>query len=163
MPITGTIASPSAYFYDGNTTIDTSAWNVPAGRGIVVMVSGNLTIDKPINITSGGFAAFIVEGDISVDTSVGVAYTSSVPSLQGIFITSPTGTFHTGLSTTAAARRLVIQGTVIAGNFDLTRDLDVDAANNQTSSELFIYDPSLLLLMPQNMQDLPTYWQEVAP
>lgn len=155
--------SQVVYYNNGAVSIDGSPWVVGSGQSLVLFVNGNLTINEPITITPGGFVAFVVNGDISVNTSVGSAYTSSMPDLQGIFMTSPTGTFHSGLSTTAAARRLVIKGTVITGNFDLTRDLDADAANNTTSAELFIYDPQLLLTMPQQMEDLPIYWQEVAP
>ena len=97
----------SAYYVNGDLTIDTNPWSVGSGQRIVVLVSGKLTINKPINITPGGFLAFIVRGDISVDTTVGTTAASVTPVVEGVYITSPTGTFHTGTSTTAAARRFV--------------------------------------------------------
>ena len=57
----------SAYYVNGDLTIDTTSWSVGTGQSIVVLVSGKLTINKPINITGTGFVAFITRGDISVE------------------------------------------------------------------------------------------------
>jgi hypothetical protein len=151
------------YVVDGNLTIDTAAWNVGAAEDIIVLVDGNLTITEDINLTDPGFVAFIVNGDIIVDPSVGVLYTSSTPALEGVYITSPTGTFHTGDSSVVGAQRFVGEGIFIAGDFELERDLDALGVNNTTSSELFIYNPALLISMPDEMRDVPVTWQEVAP
>ena len=51
----------------------------------------------------------------------------------------------------------------IAGSFTLQRDLESVAQNQNVSSELFLYNPQLLLTMPDKMKDLPISWQEVAP
>jgi hypothetical protein len=154
--------SPTPYYYDGNLTIDAPAWTIPSSDTVVVFVSGNLTINTPIGIKPGGFIAFIVNGNISVDPSVGVPYTSSSPILEGIYITSPTGTFRTGDSSNPGTERFVGKGMFIAGTFLLQRDVK-DAGNTIASSELFIYNPQLLLTMPDAMKQLSVSWEEVAP
>ncbi len=151
------------YFVDGDLTIGTNPWNVGSGTSIVVLVNGNLTINQTINLSGTGFVAFIVNGNITVSPNVGVVNTSSAPALEGVYITSPTGTFTTGASTTAGSERFVGRGIFVAGDFSLTRDLDSYGVNNTTSSELFIYNPRLLITMPDEMRDLPVTWQEVAP
>jgi hypothetical protein len=150
-----TLSSPSdvsgdVYYYDGNVTVGGSAWSIPADAKTVVFVSGNLAINTPITITPGGFIAFIVGGNITVATTVGA--------LDGIYITSPSGTFDTG----TGDARFIGTGSFIAGNFILQRDLG-DAGNPTTSSELFIYNPQLLLSMPDQMKNLSVTWQEAAP
>jgi hypothetical protein len=50
----------------------------------------------------------------------------------------------------------------IAGNFSLARDVG-GINNTTTSSEMFIYNPRLLLTMPAAMKKMPVSWQEIAP
>jgi hypothetical protein len=50
----------------------------------------------------------------------------------------------------------------VAGNFTLGRDVG-DAGNTTDASELFIYNPQLLMTMPEQMKKLSVSWQEVAP
>lgn len=152
------------YYVNGNLTIDTPTdWTVGNNETITVLVNGDLTINNRINITGTGFVAFIVNGNITIDSSVGTTSTSATPVIEGIYITSPSGAFRTSTSTTAAARRFVGKGTFIAGTFTLERDLDADARNIDYAAELFIYNPELMLRMPDKMKDLPVSWQEVAP
>jgi hypothetical protein len=133
---------------DAMTT--SGAWSVAAGQTIVFFVNGNLTIAGNITVAPGGFAAFIVNGTITVDPAVaGVA---------GVYITSPVGTFDTG----SGVVRFTGTGTFVAGNFILGRDLG-DVSNPTTSSELFVYNPQLLMTMPEQMKKLSVSWQEVAP
>lgn len=161
--VLGAPANGSAYYVNGDLTIDTADWLIGANESKVFLVNGNLAINRKITITPGGFVAFIVNGNITVDSSVGVTFASSVPVVEGIYITSPGGTFTTSPSTTAAARRFVGKGTFVAGSFDLQRDLDPDTANDTTAAELFIYNPELLIHMPDAMKDQPISWEEVAP
>jgi hypothetical protein len=102
-----------------------------------------------------------VNGNITVASTVGVPYTSSAPVVEGVYITSPSGTFSTG-SSGSGTERFVGRGTFIAGNFLLQRDVG-SAGNPTTSAELFIYNPQLLLTMPDAMKQLSVSWQEVAP
>jgi hypothetical protein len=150
------------YYVNGN--METSGnWNVGDGQNIVFFVNGNLTIGGNINITGTGFVSFIVNGNITVASTVGEPYTTNpaTPVVEGIYITSPTGTFITG-SSGSGTERFVGKGMFIAGNFNLGRDLGT-AGNPTTSSELFIYNPQLLLTMPDQMKQSTVSWQEVAP
>lgn len=163
-----TIASKPAsrtapYYAAGNLTVDGADWTVPGGQTIVFLVNGNLTIRNDVTITGTGFVAFVVKGDITVDPCVGGLYSSTTPALEGIYMTSPTGTFHSGASSCAGNEHLVVHGSVIAGHVDLGRDLAAIRQNNTTSAELFDYDPQLLVTMPDAMKDLSVTWEEVAP
>ncbi len=150
------------YYIEGDMTTS-GDWSVGNDESIVFIVTGNLTLGGNINITGTGFVSFIVQGDIIVDSSVGTTSTSSTPVIEGIYIVSPTGTFQTGLSTTASTARFVGKGMFIAGNFLLQRDLDAYGENTNYSAELFEYNPQLLITMPDQMKELPVVWQEVAP
>jgi hypothetical protein len=112
-------------------------------------VDGNLTITGNITVAAGGFAAFIARGTITLDPAVSA--------VQGIYITSPAGTFATG----TGAVRFIGTGTFVAGNFTLQRDLG--DLNTSTSSELFVYNPQLLFTMPEAMKKMSVSWTEVAP
>lgn len=151
------------YMVNGNLTINSADWTVTNGQSIVVFVNGNLTVNRRINLTGTGFVAFVVNGNITISPNVGVAPSSSTSVLEGIYITTPTGTFNSGTSTNVGTERLVAEGIFVAGFFTLGRDLDSTASNISTSAELFIYNPQLLVTMPDAMRDLPVTWQEVAP
>jgi len=148
------------YYNSGSLTIDGANWTVGANEKCVIIVNGPLTINKNINISSGGFATFIVNGNITIDPTVGKASSLSSPALEGIFVTSRAGIFNTGTSG-VGTERFVLKGMVIAGGFQLPRDLKAD--NTNISSELFLYNPALLFSMPTQMQDLKVRWEEVAP
>jgi hypothetical protein len=90
--------------------------------------------------------------------------TSSSPTLEGIYIaTNAAGnaTFISGSSGNLATARLIVQGSVIADDFLLTRDLGDD--NSTIAAEQFIFNPQLLFTMPDIMKEIPYVWQEVAP
>jgi hypothetical protein len=106
----------------------------------------------------------IVHGDITVNSAVGGTAASLRPALEGMYITTNadhTATFSTGDSEVAGAKRLIVQGSVIADRFQLTRDLDT--RNETTPAESFIFNPQLLFTMPDTMKEIPYVWQEVAP
>ncbi len=155
-------SSPTPYYVVGDMTTS-GDWSVADGETIIVIVNGNLTLGGNVTLTGSGFAAFIVNGNITVSSSVGGLYTSSTPVIEGIYVTSPTGTFKTGTSSVVGKERLVLQGMFIAGGFTLQRDLDSVNQNTTTSSELFLYNPRLLFSMPDSLRDVPIFWQEVAP
>lgn len=152
----------SACYISGTLTVSED-WTIGSGS-YVFIIDGDLAINSKINLSGTGFVAFIVKNNITVSSSVGVAYTSSVPVVEGIYITSPTGTFHTGASV-SGTERFVGKGIFVAGDFRLQRDLEGIAGgqNTTTSSELFLYNPRLLVTMPDAMKDLPVTWEEVAP
>lgn len=150
------------YYIVGDITTSGN-WSVGNGQTLLFLVDGNLTIGGKINVSGTGFVAFFVRGNITVEPGVGVAFNSTTPAVEGIYITSPTGTFSTGTSSVAGAERFVGKGTFVAGNFLLQRDLDSLKQNPNYSSELFLYNPQLLVTMPDAMKRVPITWQEVAP
>jgi hypothetical protein len=159
-------ASRETPYYVVGDMATSGNWAVGDGEMIVFLVDGDLTINGSINITGAnntGFVAFIVNGDITIDPSVGNPLATTTPNLEGVYITSTAGTFHSGSSTSAGNERLVVEGTVVAGNVALERDLDSVGGNPTAPSELFIYNPQLLITMPDAMRDVPIKWEEVAP
>jgi hypothetical protein len=154
------------YYITGNMTTAPGGWTIDTNDSIIVIVNGDLTIGGPITINGNGFVAFIVKGDITVASSVGEPPNLPVPNVEveGVYITSPTGTFATGLSTGLNTARLVGKGMFIAGNFLLQRDLEgFGTGNTGSSAELFTYNPKLFFTMPDPMKEMPVTWQEVAP
>ncbi len=153
---------PYAYLVSGDMTTS-GDWVIGANETIIFLVSGNVTIKGKITITPGGFFALIANGNIIIDPTVGVPSTSSTPVVEGIYITSPTGSFKTGASTNLGTERFVGKGSFIAGSFLLQRDLSSVGHNADTSAELFLYNPQLLLTMPEKMMEVPFLWREEAP
>ncbi|MBI3559849.1 hypothetical protein HY087_01845 [Candidatus Gottesmanbacteria bacterium] len=156
-------ASRTTPYYVAGDMTTSGDWVVGDGETVIFIVSGNLTLGGKVTLTGSGFAAFIVSGNITVSPSVGGLYTSSTPVIEGIYVTSPTGTLKTGTSSVPGAERLVAQGIFVAGSFLLERDLESINQNTTTSSELFLYNPRLLFTMPDSMKDVPITWEEVAP
>ncbi len=157
-------ASPCVYYADGNlTTSTTNSWNIAATEQIILFVNGDVTINRPITITSGGFFALVAHGNITISSTVGTGAGVGTPTLEGIYIA--TNADHSAVFSTSPSvvgtRRLVVQGSVIADEFQLLRDLDL--TNSTTPAEQFIFNPQLLFTMPDTMKEIPYIWQEVAP
>jgi hypothetical protein len=150
----------SVYVKTGNVTTSDS-WVVGSTDSLVIQVEGNLTIQDPITIQNGGFLAFIVSGDIQVSGDVGTTYSSVVPVLEGIYIAK--GKIMTGTSLTLAKERLVARGVFIADNILSQRTLVTSVHNKDTSADLFIFNPNLVMNTPEMLMDIPYIWQEVAP
>jgi hypothetical protein len=159
--ITQPAARATPYYVTGDMTTQGN-WNVGAGETLIFIIDGDLTIAGKINITGSGFISFIARGNITIDSTVGGPSSTSTPVVEGIYITAPSGSFITGTGSVPGKARFVGKGMFIAGNFLLQRDVG-DADNPTTSSELFIYDPQLLLTMPDAMKKMSISWQEVAP
>jgi len=159
----------SPYYVVGNMTTSAGQWTVGANERIVIIVDGDLTINGNIRITPGGFLAFIVHGDIAVSSAIGRTTTDDTPNVEGIYVASNSNydsNFYTGSSSTTDGTivRFVGKGMFVADNFILQRDLQsFGVTNTGAAAELFIYNPQLLLTMPDQMKDVATVWQEVAP
>jgi len=162
LAVTKPSSSATPYYVVGDMTTSATGWTVGNSESIVIIVDGNLTIGGDIRVGTTGFLAFIVKGNITVDSSVGGVRGSTEPNIEGIYITSPTGTFITGESTGLTSASLVGRGMFIAGDFLLQRDLG-DYGTNAYPAEYFIYDPKYLMTMPDAMKDTSVTWQEVAP
>jgi hypothetical protein len=161
-PLAQPVSRETPYYAVGDVTTSGN-WVVPDGETLTMLIDGDLTISGTITTTGTGFVAFIVNGNITVDPSVGTTFSSTTPVLEGVYITSPTGTFSTGLSSVPGEERFVGQGIFVAGAFALQRDLESFGGNANYAAEYFIYDPSLLVSMPDSMKDAAVSWTEVAP
>lgn len=168
--IEGEKVSIYTYNADGSTpgtlTLgDTSGtpWVIDTNEKIILVVDGNVTIRSPITITGNGFFMLIAKGSISIDPTVGGAWNSVTPVIEGVYVAGTA--FNTGLSTTVGKERLVIRGSVIADTMTLERDLSISGVNHNAdaSAELFIHSPRLVLAAPSLLNDHNYLWQEVNP
>jgi hypothetical protein len=166
-PLSQPASSETIRFYKtttGNPIKTQGAWTVGDGDKLVIFVDGNLEITDSINKTGSGFIAFIVSGNITVDSTVGTAWNETTPTLMGLYVTN--GTFSTGSSSTVGKERFVGKGIFVAHDFNLAgRDLTVGdpTANFTTSANLFIHDPSLLFTIPSSLQKTTVSWKEINP
>lgn len=130
---------------------------------LIIFIDGNLTINDKINFAASGkgFLLAIVNGNITVNPSVGTDYSlddDTTPDLEGIYMA--TGTFDTGTSGTSSDKRLHLKGTIAASNATLRRDLP---DNSETPGTLMEFSPSLYLSFPKNISLRRLIWKEVAP
>jgi hypothetical protein len=161
-PLVQPASRESPYYAVGDVTTSGN-WVVGDGEALLLLVEGNLTVAGRIQTVGTGFFAAIVRGNITVDPSVGTTFSSTAPALEGVYVTSPTGIFATGLSTNVDTERLVVLGSVVAGGFTLQRNLESVGQNSAYAAEYFIYDPTILLTMPEEMMEAAVTWSEVAP
>ncbi len=166
-PASNCTASTCSPYYVVGDMATSGAWSVGTDERIVIIVNGNLTINGRINITGNGFIAFIVNGTITVSDTVGTTASSTTPVVEGIYIATTegqSGSINTGESLAAASARFVGRGMFISNGFLLQRDLQgFGTGNTGNAAELFIYNPQLLLTMPDSMKELSVTWQEVSP
>lgn len=135
------------YLAEGDEITTIGDWTVAAGRTLVLLADGNVTIGGNINIDPGGFLALIASGDIRV--APGVA------NIEGVMIADQR------LKTGAGAGQLRAEG-IFAGwdGVDFQRDLP---DNSLTPAELFVYRPDLQLNAYRYLLWLNIAWREVAP
>ena len=158
-PTCDTTPLPCVFYVSGDLeTTSGNPWTIGSTEQMVIFVSGSAHINSPITITPGGFFALIVNGTITVDSTVGGPAANTVPTLEGIYITNQ---FETGTSDTVGTERLNIKGSVIADMFLLNRSLGI--FNATLPAEQFTFNPQLLFTMPDKMKEIPYVWQEVAP
>jgi len=141
------------YRYSGDLNLPSSPININE-RKIVVLVEGDLKINEKIRVADDSFLAFIVKGNIEINGNV--TETGINPALEGIYFAD--GTIATGVSD----KILVAKGIFVAQKgFSLQRDLG--GANENTPAETFVFDPGLLVKMPNALKKSLMDWQEVAP
>jgi len=166
-PASNCTESTCAPYYVVGDMTTSGAWSVGADERIVIVVDGDLTINGRVNITSNGFIAFIVNGTITVSDTVGTTASSTTPVVEGVYIATTdtqAGSINTGSSIAAATARFVGRGMFISNGFLLQRDLEgFGTGNTGNAAELFVYNPQLLLTMPDSMKELSVTWQEVSP
>lgn len=147
--------------YTAGDLMVTSPWVISDTDRIIMEVNGNLTINDTVNITGNGFIAFVVKGDISVNSGIGTSWDSTAPTIEGLYIAN--GTLRTGTTTTAGKERFVGKGIFIASTITPQRNLISVGHNKDAAADLFTYNPNLFMSMPDVLKDLSFVWQEVAP
>lgn len=162
----GSVSQPvnrKAPYYVSGDMVTNGNWSVSGSDPLIFVVDGNLTIGGRINISGSGFAAFIVKGNITVNPGVGTSdlTANATPVVEGVYVAN--GTFFTGNSSVSGRERLVGKGVFMANGFSLERDLDSILANGAAAAELWIYNPKLLITMPDLLRDVAYRWEEVAP
>ena len=155
------VSSGTTVCYKGTDVSLSGDITMTGNKSSVVFIDGNLTLNHTTSIPSGSFLAFIVNGTITVDPTTGQTIPSSspgtaVPDLHGIFIANQ----FKSSNTTGVQKQLILKGSVISwGDIELNRRL----ADNTIPAHYFIYDPALVLAIPQLMQRSIILWQQVPP
>lgn len=156
-----------AYYANGDAEIRNGSWNVSSGESIVVFINGDLNIEREIQVEEGGFLAFIVKGDITIDQSVCQSnYLSQDPVVEGLYLADGTLTIE---GTGSGGDCKFVGGGSFVGwsGVNLQRDFNDGGAqsawNSQAPAELFVYRPDLIVNLPERMSTPLYLWQEVAP
>lgn len=163
--LTSGVNNPASGVYTATDLITSGVWQINTGESVIIFVSGNLNITSNIRVANGGFLAFIVKGNITIDDTVGYAtplanpdkYTQ--PNVTGIYITE--GSLTTESNAFGADLQAVLAGTFVASNFSLQRDLD--AGNVTYPGEMFVFRPDLWIYAPQELREISLTWTEIAP
>ncbi|BCX15051.1 MAG: hypothetical protein KatS3mg088_734 [Patescibacteria group bacterium] len=124
--------------------------NISSGR-YVIFVDGNLNINSNINVNSNNFLMFITSGNISISPSVS--------SISGIYLTN--GTFNTGtLGSRQDTFALNVNGSVVSlSGVRLQRSL----TDNNNPSEVFNFNPSFVFQIPNSLKERRFNWRETNP
>ena len=140
----GSLGDTKAYEYSGDASLE--SWSSFTGNA-VIFIDGDLTINENVTVSQGSFLGIIASGDITVNSSVGT--------VEGFYFTN--GDFSTGSSST----QLLLNGTIVANDFNLDRDLG--ASNPTTPAEVFSYRPDFAFTAPLELRRPYRHFQEVAP
>ncbi len=186
-----------------NLTIDQSSnFQVPSEDSLVIFVNGNLTIAnnnaadnvkivsvaKKTNPTNGGFLAFIVTGNIIIQSDVGkkidpMATTVTLPvtyansHLDGVYIANGKIIVNSqgddGQNSAYPDRKLIAAGTFVGlSDVELKRRTNNPSdpltnyykiQNSYQALENFIYRSDLLINWPTELKSSIINWREVAP
>jgi cysteine-rich repeat protein len=165
------------YYHPGDFALNVSNigdWNI-TDRTIVVIgtpaTPANLVITSPGLLPSGGmqladdaFIAFIVNGNIIIDPSIGndiVANpTDEATNIAGLYFSTDGSIIvqNTTDPITRPEKRFVGYGTFVGCNgVTLERDFD----NNTNKTEIFRYNPNLPLTIPNILREAHVTWQEM--
>jgi len=143
---------------DVTITYDAAGYAFPADRNYVILVDGDLNIEKNLTIPLSTTVMFVASGDINVDPRV--------TELHGIY--SANVNFEAEGTDPAIETPLLIEGNIIAnagyntsGRFINNRDLDID--NNTTPSVTFKYRPDFVLNSPEFLRSSGYLINEAAP
>ncbi len=138
------------YYSSSDKTLQGS-WNLPAGRWVLVLVDGNITVPTDISVPEGSFLGLVSSGDIN--------FTDDVSQVEGVFIA------NNSINTGASNSQFQGEGFFAASQFVLSRDLEDD--NPTTPGELFVFRPDFLINSYKdadyNLWWLEFRWEEIAP
>lgn len=167
-------ANGRAYFYDGGAGDFTirQAWTVAAGEQLVFFIDGNLRLQDPsdvqqlITVDQGGFLAFIVSGNIVVESSVGNNDSDdTTANIAGFYLADGQIVVESRGAAGGGDDRFVAEGSFVGwSGVTLGRDFDDGGGrkvlNNTVPVELFRYRPDFILNTPERLA-VPRYvWQE---
>jgi len=170
--ISATKPATSGIHYSNQDLTIQEPWTISNTESYVIFVDGNLTLQDPtdagalITVDEGGFLAFIVSGDILVESSVGHANVAlTTPNIEGVYIADQTFQILSDSNAATSDRRFVGAGSFIGWTgVSLQRDFDDGGTGSSASttapSELFIYRPDLLYTAPSFMLSPHSIWQE---
>lgn len=160
------------YYRSGDLTIQTP-WHVFSGEQYVIFVKGDLYLmdgngsnDQLIQVDHGGFLAFIVEGDIIVDESLGNAtLTDTTANVEGVYIANGQISIESRGVSGGGDDRFIGEGTFVGwGGINLERNFDDgagrDLENEDKPVEQFIYRPDFMINLPEVLRSSPTIWQQ---
>lgn len=148
-PLSGTV-----YYVSSSMTI-ANPWSIATGEQIVFLIDGDLSVAAEVTVDEDGFVAFIVSGNITIDTAVGGDGPDA--QVEGVYVAD--GVFGTGSSTD----KLILEGTFV-GWTGVSLDRDFGGAQNNTEpAEVFRYRPDIKQAAPDYLGRPKISWQEVAP
>lgn len=180
--------------YPGNLALNLSTGpkiNIPSGQKYVVFVAGDLVIQGPVDktfaaqsglitVNSGGYLAFIVNGNITVESTVGYDDNNSdfaddslaqltAPIIDGVYIANGVLKIASNIpgNDQPGDFKFVGAGTFVGwSGVTLERKFDSSNAarrqlNNTSPTELFIHRPDFVTHAPSFINRPQLKWQEV--
>lgn len=161
-----------SYFQSGDVTLQ-SPWSVASGETYVIFIDGNLNLadgdglsDQLIDVAPGGYLAFIVSGDITVDSNLGnTSLTDTTSNVEGVFIANGQFTINSKGAAAGGDDRFIGEGTFVGwSGVNLNRDFSDGGArsveNLDKPVELFVYRPDFVTNMPESLLVPVRIWQE---
>lgn len=153
----------------GNLTLTNNLLSAEGQRIILFVENASVTFAGPIKPQTGarGKSSFLVisEGGINISPTVGSQFLDTNTDLEGVFYTD--GVFDSGtLKPGSDDINLHIRGSVVAGSFNLRRDLGSGAVgekNDRHPAEYFEYGAEQVMAFPPFLRLRSTSWSEVAP
>ncbi len=166
----------AAYYHNGNLKIQ-RRWNLGTNdpvTSIVVFVNGNLILDDVSDLKRlviadpGTFLAFIVKGNIIIESSVGNSVlTDDAVNVEGIYIADGNITIRKAGAANGGDQRFIGEGSFISwSGVKLQRNFasDSDATrvenNNTIPVESFFFRPDYIKNIPEQMTTTRYVWQE---
>jgi hypothetical protein len=113
-----------------------------------------------VTVAEGGFLAFIVSGDITVNKNLGNdALTTTTPNLTGLYLADGTLTIAGEGTDLEPDERFVGEGSFVGWtNVVLNRNLGEE--NDAYPAEIFVYRPDFISSVPEEMKRAQRIWQE---